>query len=1677
MPSANISEALKLINPNAVVDSTFTYYFASSLPSYASGVSTVYFNNPTASGANYVITSSDFINLTSTSESASSIALTDFSNISGVSFNYLNNSTADIVISGLNTSIYNAAGSPILAFAYVPETSHPLRSDVYIPQVGATTAEIYRSVEHELAHSIGLLDANTVLAGVHDAAEYTIMSYKAHAATGDQVRELQLYDIAALQKLYGRNDSFLSGDTTISSFVETLSAFSGQNRVYSIWDGNGNDTIDASSISSSSLIDLRPGYFSSIGNSIGVSVSSGVNPILGNAGKLNISIAYGAYIENATGTSQNDLLIGNILSNSLEGGAGNDVIFAEGFNSIYDAGDGSYDRIGVSGTSSAPGPIKVFVENPKMQRDTLAGEGGDDTLNGGRGDDTLDGGSGSDYLRGGGGNDVLAGGANDDFFYAEEGDDEIWGGAIGDDQGSADGEDTVDYSSGTNPITITFDGTSTTALVSVKDGLGGTDRLASIERIIGTTGYDVIQVNGEIKSGTDLTIDANGGQAPNAYGSILNGSDSTKALQIEIDSSGNGYIRSVGGGEITLEGFHTQAIATDLDDEIADASDGKKRLDGGAGNDIISTAGSTGDAIIYGGDGDDNLTGGDGNDIIYGDRWTNWEYSENVMNGGAGSDFIVSSAAYDIVNGGSGNDYIKLNFASGSYDHFYSSDLSVDGGEGDDVIEVAGYVSVDVVLSADSGHDTVTTPASTFTFGSLGTGLNILMEGLDYDDFTIIVDAPGTSYQGFANIAVVRNDTGASVYLPNQYIHAHSSPSSGNFSIITFNNEQLGYDHNIVFGSVSAYATDLSGFNSATAPDIGDTTGTSGDDHLAGGTGDDSLSGGDGNDVFETSGGEDTVDGGSGEDTLNVFGSRAHFTVAGSAGSMTLTDNVGREGVVTATGIERIFFVRDGEFYNVGDFFGYAGTAGADVITASDRDNEIQGFAGNDTINALGGDDIIDGGEGDDLIDGGDGNDIANYSGSSTDYVVTRLSNGGATIETIGLGISDGFDTLQGVESLYFAGDDVTLDISTLPLGGTSGGDILIGGDGDDLIEGGDGDDLLQGGAGYDVLDGGDGNDTAYYEGKSTDYSIYLGTDGGVYIDDYSESGEEGSDELIDMEALYFAGDDTTVLVPADLPPLGTSGDDVIQGTNRHDSLFGLEGDDMLTGQAGDDYLDGGEGADTMTGGEGDDYYDVDDVNDVVVETTDGGYDSVDSSVSYTLGANVEELWLWNDSTAINGTGNSLDNGIWGDDFGNMLLGLDGDDSLDGGGGDDTIDGGNGTDTAAYFGFSDDFEAFRNLDGSVTVIDLVGSAGEDTLSNIEHLNFSYWDDVVVDVADLPLRGTASHDVLNGGGGNDALFGLEGNDRLTGGAGNDILDGGLDLDTAVFAGTQASHTIATNSGVVTITDNQPSTDGNDGTDTVIGIEIAEFKGGVQVGITSPIVLDLNGDGVTLINNRDSNVAFDWDGDGRRNQTGWVGRDDGFLVFDRDGNSLVSNASELSFTGDKPGAKSDLDGLRAFDSNGDGEFSSSDEKFGEFKIWRDANGNGRSESKEMLSLADAGIASIDLSGEAVNRTWAWGDNMVINNGSFTRNDGSIGAFGDVALNYDPLSRRNIRPFLLDERGRRGSQSSLDIDRAAARFGEAIAGFVGGSGDIAELRFDDTTMAPRDIHFVPVREMAMM
>ncbi|CAI8825129.1 serralysin [Pseudomonas serboccidentalis] len=128
----------------------------------------------------------------------------------------------------------------------------------------------------------------------------------------------------------------------------------------------------------------------------------------------------------------------------------------------------------------------------------------------------------------------------------------------------------------------------------------------------------------------------------------------------------------------------------------------------------------------------------------------------------------------------------------------------------------------------------------------------------------------------------------------------------------------------------------------------------------------------------------------------------------------------------------------------------------------------------------------------------------------------------------------------------------------------------------------------------------------------------------------------------------------------------------------------------MLTGNAGNNFLDGKAGADTMSGGDGSDTYYVDNIGDLVIETSTSltDLDRVFTSIDYTLGANLENVILTGNAN-INGIGNELNNRMTGNAGNNLLNGGDGNDTLIGGFGVDTMTGGNGADVFMYSTWSE----------------------------------------------------------------------------------------------------------------------------------------------------------------------------------------------------------------------------------------------------------------------------------------------------------------------------------------------------------------------------------------------------
>ncbi|MDR0777352.1 MAG: putative Ig domain-containing protein [Azonexus sp.] len=174
---------------------------------------------------------------------------------------------------------------------------------------------------------------------------------------------------------------------------------------------------------------------------------------------------------------------------------------------------------------------------------------------------------------------------------------------------------------------------------------------------------------------------------------------------------------------------------------------------------------------------------------------------------------------------------------------------------------------------------------------------------------------------------------------------------------------------------------------------------------------------------------------------------------------------------------------------------------------------------------------------------------------------------------------------------------------------------------------------------------------------------------------------------------------------------------------------------------------------------------------------------------------------------------------------------------------------------------------------------------------------------------------------------------------------------------------------------------------------------------------PIILDLDGDGLETVG-LDANVYFDHDGDGVLTKTGWVGKDDALLVWDRNANGKIDTGAELfgDFTQMPNGAlaPNGFAALAALDANGDGILDANDPAFAELKLWRDANQNGLTDEGELISLADAGIVSLNLANVLKNQNLANG-NQLAREGSFTRTDGSTGSMGEFKLAIDTFDTR--------------------------------------------------------------------
>jgi len=347
--------------------------------------------------------------------------------------------------------------------------------------------------------------------------------------------------------------------------------------------------------------------------------------------------------------------------------------------------------------------------------------------------------------------------------------------------------------------------------------------------------------------------------------------------------------------------------------------------------------------------------------------------------------------------------------------------------------------------------------------------------------------------------------------------------------------------------------------------------------------------------------------------------------------------------------------------------------------------------------------DIIDADYGEDTITSTFANLQQNDTikgGNGTD---TLIITGGTSNALISIDTSNTTNQLDipGTTVFGFERFDLTSFAGTISFNGTTGNDWIKAGTGNDDLGGGNGNDTLNGGAGADLLGGGSGNDT------------YVVDNVGDVIIEFLNSGIDNVESSI------------TWTLKNHLENLTLQGTTAINGTgnNLNNIITGNTGNNTLNGGLGNDTLNGDLGNDTLIGGAGNDSYYVDNTVDTITELVNQGTDIVFSTVTYTLTPNTENLTLQG-TTAINGTGNELNNNITGNAADNILTGGLGNDTLTGNAGADTLIGGLGNDSL-YLGSDTAVDNVNYVlgDGTDTVYQFVRGVGGDKLNFTGIANF------------------------------------------------------------------------------------------------------------------------------------------------------------------------------------------------------------------------------------------------------------------------------------------------------------------------------------------------------------------
>lgn len=884
-----------------------------------------------------------------------------------------------------------------------------------------------------------------------------------------------------------------------------------------------------------------------------------------------------------------------------------------------------------------------------------------------------------------------------------------------------------------------------------------------------------------------------------------------------------------------LEGQGTDTVKSTISYVLASTLEhltllGTANIDGTGNAKNNRLIGNSGNNVLLGGDGNDTLDGGDGTDTLVGGNnddtyivrnsdtiivedgtstndtvrsYVSYTLSNNLENlyliglgnlngtgnsannlivGNNGNNSLVGGAGNDTLNGGEGNDTLE----GGEGNDTYHVDSALDvikelNGQGTDtVISAVSYTLAanleNLTLTGTTDIDGRGNDSDNILIGN--SGKNILIGGKGNDiyyvdnlgDIVIESDNEGLDTVNSSVSFILGNNIENLTLTGTDNINATGNKLNNTLKGNNGNNILDGGegadimvgglgDDTYYVDSISDIVTELSNQGNDTVystisfslvnKNIENVVLTgSANSNATGNEQANKLTGNSGNNILDGGLGNDTLEGGAGDDTYIIDNINDIIIEGDNGGNDTVISSVGY--VLSNINLENLQLVGINQVDAVGN-------SKNNLLIGNNNDNKLTGNAGDDTLRGAAGDDTLDGGTGNDLMEGGAGSDY--YIVDSIGDIVKELAlTGTDTVQssvdyTLGAYVEN--LTLTGNANLIGNGNELNNAIK-----GNAGNNTLIGGRGDDTLDGA---------AGDDVLIGGIGNDT-YVIDSNLDTIIELDNQG---IDTVQAS--------INYTLVNY------------LEHLTLIGFNNINGTGN--SL-----NNVIRGNAGNNILDGGAGADTLRGGEGNDTYLIDNVGDIVIESVDEGNDTVQSTISYNLGNNLENLTLLEAVTALNATGNSLNNHIIGNSQNNIISGLSGTDTLEGGGGDDIyifgrsagidiiIDNSGTNSLLVTGGLSSSQLGFSKKNNNLEV-SILSSSDKAIIQNWysdanARLSIQFANGSTISISEIESLANANTGTNNGGGttSNDIITGTNTNDTLDGGVGADTMQGGLGDDT-------------------------------------------------------------------------------------------------------------------------------------------------------------------------------------------------------------------------------------------------------------------------------------------------------